>query len=55
MVGAQEGRVGDSSSQRPGLTILRGRGVLPRWRLVLKEGVRGIAAPNGLGSPAWGD
>ena len=46
--------MGDSSSRRPGLAILRGRGVVPRRRLVLKEGLRRVAAPNGPRSPAWG-
>ena len=46
-VGAQGGPAGDSSSQRPTLTSLGGRGVLPRRRPVLKEGLRGVAVPNG--------
>ena len=42
----------DSSSQRPGLTSLGERGVLPtRWS-VLKKGPRGLAVPNGPCPPA---
>ena len=55
MVGAQGGPTGDGSSQRPGLTSLRGRGVPLRWRSLFKEGVRRIAVPNGPGFPAGGD
>ena len=44
--------MGDCSSQRPRLTNLRGRGVLPNRQSVLKEGLWGIAVPNGPGSPA---
>ena len=33
---------------------LGGRGVLPRWRLVPMEGLRGIAVPNGPGPPHGG-
>ena len=43
--------MGDSSSQWPGLTSLRGRGVVPKRQSVLKEGLWGIAVPNGPGSP----
>ena len=44
-----------SSSLRPGRTSLGGRGVLHmRWS-VLKEGLRGVAVPNGSGTPASGD
>ena len=39
----------DSRPKRRGLTTLGGRGVLPKRRSVLNEGLRGIAAPNGLG------
>ena len=51
VVGSQGGPAGDSSSQRPGLTSLEGRGVLPRRWSVLKEGMQGVAVPNGPGSP----
>ena len=54
-VGTHEGPARGSSSQRPGLTSLRGRGVLPRRRSVLMKGLRGAAVPNGPGSPARGD
>ena len=47
--------MGGSRSQRPGLTSRGGRGVLPRRWSVLKECLRGIAVPNGPGSPASGD
>ena len=50
-VGAQGGPAGDSNPQRPGLTSLRGRGVLPKWRSVLKDALRRVAFANGLGSP----
>ena len=36
---SHEGPVGDGSSQRPGLTSMGGRGVLPRRRSVLMEGL----------------
>ena len=51
-VGAQGGPAGDSSSQQPGLTNLRGRGNVPRRRSVLKEGLRGTRVHFGPGSPA---
>ena len=46
--------MGDCSSQRPRLTNLRGRGVLPRRQSLLRGGLGGMAAPNGPGSPASG-
>ena len=55
LVGAQARRGGDNSSQPLGHTSLGGRGVLPRRWLVLKEDLRGAAAPNGPASLAWGD
>ena len=55
VVGAPRGPVGDSCSQRPGLTSLGGQGVLPRLMSVLKEGLRGVSVPYGPGSPTWGD
>ena len=33
---------------------LAGQGVLPRWRSVPMDGLRGTAVPNGLGPPAGG-
>ena len=36
-------------------TSLGGRGVLLRWWSVLKEGLRGLAVPNGPGTTASGD
>ena len=36
-------------------TSLGGRGVLLRWWSVLKEGLRGVAVPNGPGTTASGD
>ena len=53
-VGAQGGLAGDGSCQRRGLTGMRGRGVLPSRRLVLKEGLWQMVAPNGPGSPVKG-
>ena len=44
--------MGGSSSQQPGHTGLGGWGVLPKRWLVLKEGLRGIAAPNGPSTTA---
>ena len=55
VVGAHGGPAGGSTSQRPGHTRLGGRGVLPRRWWVLKEGLRGVAVSNGLGTPAPGD
>ena len=50
---------GGQQSPRPGHTSLGGRGVLPSWWSVLKEGLRGAAVPKarahkprGTGSPA---
>ena len=54
MVGAHEGPAGDGSSQWPGPTSLGGRGVPPRQRSVLIEGMRGTAVPNGPKSPTSG-
>ena len=51
-VGAEGGPAGVSTSQGPGLTSLVGPGVLFRRRSVLKEGLRGMAVPNGPGSPS---
>ena len=39
----------------PSTTASWGRGVPPRRRSMLKEDLRGVAAPNGPGSPAGGD
>ena len=44
-----------NSSQRPRHTSLGGRGTLPWWWSVLKDGLPGTVAPNGPGTPAWGD
>ena len=52
VVGALGAPAGDSNSQRPGHTSLGGPGVLPRRWSVLKGGLRGTTAPNGLGTPA---
>ena len=46
----KEGVRGGSSSQRPGYNNLGGRGVLPRRWSVLKEGLQGVAVPNGPGT-----
>ena len=54
-VGAHGGPACAGSSQRPGLTSLRGQGVLPKRRSVLMEGLWGTAIFNGPGLPAWGD
>ena len=50
---------GGQQSPRPGHTRLRGRGVLPKWWSLLKEGLRGATVPKarahqagGTGSPA---
>ena len=45
---------GVGNSQRPELTNLGGRGVLPRRWSTLKEGLREAVAPNGMGTPSWG-
>ena len=55
MIGAQGGPAGGSGSQRPGLTNPGGRGVLLSLWSVLKGGLRGVAVPNGPGTPASGD
>ena len=55
VVGAQGGHAGGSNSLRPGHTSPGGWGVLPRWWLVLKEGLQGAVGPNGPGTPAWWD
>ena len=55
VVAAQGGPAGGSSSQRRGHTSRGGWGVLSRRWLVLKEGMRGEVAPNGAGTPAWGE
>ena len=47
--------VGGSSSQWPGHFNPGGRRVLPWWWSVLKEGLWGVAVPNGPGTPARGD
>ena len=59
VVGAQEGPVGGCNFQRPGHTNPGGRGDVPRWWSVLKEGLWGVAAlkarahqPRGAESPA---
>ena len=49
VVGALGGPAGVRSSQRPRHTSLEERGVLPSWWWVLKEGLRGVAFPNGPG------
>ena len=46
MVGALGGPAGVRRSQRPRHTSLGGRGVVPSWWWVLKEGLRGVAFPN---------
>ena len=55
VVGAQGGLAGGSSFHRPGHTGLGRRGVLPRWWSVLKDGLRGVAISNILGTLASGD
>ena len=54
VVGAQGGLAGGSSSQRPGLTSLGGRGFPPRRWLLLTEGVWVAVAPNGLDASLGG-
>ena len=49
---AKRGLAGDSSALRPGPPSLGGRGVLPRWRMALNEGLGGAAPSYGLGTPA---
>ena len=44
LLGVHKGR------DKPGLTSLGGQGVVLRRRLLLKEGLRGMSAPNGPGS-----
>ena len=44
---ARGGIARDNSFQRSGLTDVRGRGILPTWRSVLKDGLRRVAVPNG--------
>ena len=51
-VGALGAPAGDNISPRLRHTSLGGRGVLPSWWWVLKEGLRGVAVPNGPGTPA---
>ena len=51
----KEGMQGGSNALRPGHTDPGGRGVLLRRWLLLKEGLQGAVAPNGPGTPAWGD
>ena len=46
---------GGQQLPRPGHTSMGGRGVLPRRWLVLNEGLRGVAVPNGPRTPSWGD
>ena len=38
--------MGDQQSPRAGHTSLGGRGVVPRWWSVLKEGLRGATLPK---------
>ena len=55
VVGAEGRPARGMSSQWPGHTNPGRRGVLPRWWSVLKEGLWGVAVPNGPVTPSRGD